>query len=89
MILNTTTAVYIGIVYSYLPFMVLPIYAKLEKHDPTLIEAAAGPRLRAVARLLEGHRPAVAAGHHRRLAPVFIPSSASSSSPICSAAPTR
>lgn len=39
-ILQTTTAVYIGIVYSYLPFMILPIYANLEKHDPSLIEAA-------------------------------------------------
>ena len=33
-------AVYIGIVYSYLPFMILPIYANLEKMDPSLIEAA-------------------------------------------------
>ena len=40
-ILNTTTAVYIGIVYSYLPFMVLPLYATLEKLDPSLLEAAA------------------------------------------------
>ncbi|MGF0537317.1 ABC transporter permease subunit [Agrobacterium sp. ES01] len=39
-ILNTNTAVYIGIVYSYLPFMVLPLYAALEKMDGTLIEAA-------------------------------------------------
>ncbi len=39
-ILNTDTAVYIGIVYSYLPFMVLPIYSALEKMDYTLIEAA-------------------------------------------------
>ncbi|MGD9510111.1 MAG: ABC transporter permease subunit [Geminicoccaceae bacterium] len=39
-ILQTVTAVYIGIVYSYLPFMILPIYANLEKHDPTLLEAA-------------------------------------------------
>ncbi|MDR9758584.1 ABC transporter permease subunit [Rhizobium redzepovicii] len=39
-ILNTTTAVYIGIVYSYLPFMVLPLYSALEKMDGTLIEAA-------------------------------------------------
>jgi len=39
-ILNTNTAVYIGIVYSYLPFMVLPIYATLEKLDYSLIEAA-------------------------------------------------
>jgi putrescine transport system permease protein len=39
--LSTDTAVYIGIVYSYLPFMVLPIYATLEKMDESLIEAAA------------------------------------------------
>ncbi|CAA7616854.1 ABC transporter permease subunit [Magnetospirillum sp. UT-4] len=40
-ILNTDAAVYIGIVYSYLPFMVLPLYATLEKLDPSLLEAAA------------------------------------------------
>jgi putrescine transport system permease protein len=40
-IMNTTTAVYIGIVYSYLPFMVLPLYASLEKIDARLLEAAA------------------------------------------------
>jgi putrescine transport system permease protein len=39
-ILNTNWAVYIGIVYSYLPFMVLPLYAALEKLDGTLLEAA-------------------------------------------------
>ncbi|MDB2552841.1 ABC transporter permease subunit [Paracoccus sp. (in: a-proteobacteria)] len=39
-IMNTTTAVYIGIVYTYLPFMILPIYATLEKMDGALIEAA-------------------------------------------------
>jgi putrescine transport system permease protein len=48
--LSTDTAVYIGIVYSYLPFMVLPLYATLEKLDETLLEAAADlgcPRWRA------------------------------------------
>ena len=39
-ILNTNSAIYIGIVYSYLPFMVLPIYSALEKMDHSLIEAA-------------------------------------------------
>jgi len=39
-ILNTNVAVYIGIVYAYLPFMVLPIYASLEKLDVDLLEAA-------------------------------------------------
>jgi putrescine transport system permease protein len=38
---NTEIAVFIGIVYSYLPFMVLPLYAALEKLDTTLLEAAA------------------------------------------------
>lgn len=38
---NTTTAVYVGIVYSYLPFMALPIYASLERLDRDLLEAAA------------------------------------------------
>jgi putrescine transport system permease protein len=40
-ILSTNVAVYIGIVYSYLPFMVLPLYAALEKMDESLLEAAA------------------------------------------------
>ncbi|MCK0197035.1 ABC transporter permease subunit [Ancylobacter sp. 6x-1] len=40
-LLNTDTAVYIGIVYSYLPFMILPLYSALEKMDETLLEAAA------------------------------------------------
>ncbi|MBS0535742.1 MAG: ABC transporter permease subunit [Proteobacteria bacterium] len=46
-LLNTEFAVHLGIVYSYLPFMVLPIYAVLERMDWTLLEAAedlgAGP----------------------------------------------
>jgi putrescine transport system permease protein len=40
-LMQTDFAVYIGIVYSYLPFMILPLYANLEKHDPALLEAAA------------------------------------------------
>ena len=40
-ILNTNLAVYIGIVYSYLPFMILPLFANLVKHDQSLLEAAA------------------------------------------------
>jgi putrescine transport system permease protein len=38
--MNTDFAVYVGIVYSYLPFMILPLYANLEKMDLTLLEAA-------------------------------------------------
>jgi putrescine transport system permease protein len=39
--LSSDAAVYIGIVYTYLPFMVLPLYATLEKMDESLLEAAA------------------------------------------------
>jgi len=46
-LLYTPTAVVIGLVYAYLPFMILPIYGSVEKLDGTLIEAAydlgAGP----------------------------------------------
>jgi putrescine transport system permease protein len=39
--ISTDTAIFLGIVYTYLPFMVLPIYATLERMDETLLEAAA------------------------------------------------
>lgn len=40
-IIGTEWAIYLGIVYSYLPFMVLPLYTTLEKMDLSLLEAAA------------------------------------------------
>lgn len=40
-ILHTQTAVYIGVVYSYLPFMILPLFANLTRMDMSLLEAAA------------------------------------------------
>ncbi len=40
LLLQTDFAIYIGIVYSYLPFMILPLYSNLEKMDLTLLEAA-------------------------------------------------
>ena len=39
--LSTDSAMYLGIVYSYLPFMILPLYATLAKMEPALLEAAA------------------------------------------------
>jgi putrescine transport system permease protein len=39
--LQTDFAVYLGIVYTYLPFMILPLYANLVKLDETLLEASA------------------------------------------------
>jgi len=53
-ILNTNWAVYIGIIYSYLPFMILPLYASLERMDESLLEAAAdlgSPPMRAFWRI--------------------------------------
>jgi len=38
--LSTDSAMYLGMVYSYLPFMILPLYATLAKMDPALLEAA-------------------------------------------------
>ena len=40
-ILHTPIAVYVGIVYSYVPFLILPLYATLIRLDPVLLEAAA------------------------------------------------
>jgi putrescine transport system permease protein len=40
-LLYTDFAVYVGIVYSYLPFMILPLYANLERQDLNLLDAAA------------------------------------------------
>jgi putrescine transport system permease protein len=39
-LMNTDFAVYLGMVFCYLPFMLLPLYARLERQDATLIEAA-------------------------------------------------
>jgi putrescine transport system permease protein len=64
--LASDTAIYIGVVYSYLPFMVLPLYATLEKMDESLLEAAADlgcPRWKAFwALTLPLSLPGVAAG---------------------------
>jgi putrescine transport system permease protein len=40
-LIATPFAVQIGLIYTYLPFMILPLYASLEKQDPSLLEAAA------------------------------------------------
>jgi putrescine transport system permease protein len=64
--LSSDTAIFIGVVYSYLPFMVLPLYATLEKMDETLLEAAADlgcPRWKTFWLVtLPLSRPGVAAG---------------------------
>jgi spermidine/putrescine transport system permease protein len=65
-VMYTPIAVSIGLTYSYLPFMVLPIYASLEKMDSRLIEAAfdlGADRRRALTRvILPLAMPGIAAG---------------------------
>ena len=61
-LLQTDFAVYVGIVYSYLPFMILPLYTNLEKHDPTLLEAAADLGARPLRAFLAITLPQSAAG---------------------------
>jgi putrescine transport system permease protein len=72
-LLYTDTAMYIGIVYTYLPFMVLPLYARLSRLDPALMEAAAdlgAPPWRVFVRvILPLSLPGVVAG----AALVFVP----------------
>jgi putrescine transport system permease protein len=72
-LLYTDTAVYLGMVYTYLPFMVLPLYARLSRLDPALMEAAAdlgAPPWRVFLRvILPLSLPGVAAG----AALVFVP----------------
>jgi putrescine transport system permease protein len=65
--------VYIGIVYSYLPFMILPLYANLEKHDLTLIEAAADLGARPVTAFLRITLPQSLPGIVAGSLLVFIP----------------
>jgi putrescine transport system permease protein len=71
--LYTRFAMYVGIVYCYLPFMVLPLYARLSKLDPALEEAAAdlgaGPARVFLSVTLPLSAPGIAAG----LALVFMP----------------
>jgi putrescine transport system permease protein len=62
-LLQTDFAVYIGIVYSYLPFVILPLYTNLEKHDPRR-QAAARIRLDYAAAVARRHPRRVAAGVH-------------------------
>ena len=89
-LLYTENAMYIGIVYTYLPFMVLPLYARLSRLDPALLEAAGdlgAPPWRA---FLLGDAAAVAA---RRAGPgscwCSFPRSANTSSRNCSAVRRR
>ena len=65
-LLYNNGAVLLGLVYGYLPFMVLPVYATLERLDPALVEAAADLGAQALAYAVARHPAALRAGHSRR-----------------------
>ena len=71
--MQTNFAVYIGIVYSYLPFMILPLYNNLEKHDPALLEAAADLGARPLTSFLRITLPQSVDGIVAGFLLVFIP----------------
>jgi putrescine transport system permease protein len=71
--LQTDFAVYLGMVYSYLPFMVLPLYSAIEKLDLSLLEAAADLGCRPVKAFLTVTLPLTAEGILAGCLLVFIP----------------
>ena len=68
-ILYTNFAIMLGLLYSFLPFMVLPIYASLEKLDFRLVEAGFDLYATRAQGAAAHHHPAGQARHHRRLHP--------------------
>jgi putrescine transport system permease protein len=76
--LQTNFAMYVGIVYSYLPFMVLPLYTAIEKLDLSLLEAAADLGCRPVKTFFRITVPLTRSGIVAGCMLVFIPRSASS-----------
>lgn len=72
-IIGTEWAIHLGIVYAYLPFMVLPLYATLEKLDTSLLEAAADLGARPLAAFLTVTLPLSLPGVVAGCLLVFIP----------------
>ena len=64
---HTNIAVYIGMVYSYLPFLVMPLYAHLVKMDLTLARSGLRSRRETVEGVLADHVAAVEERHYRGL----------------------
>lgn len=73
-LLYTPLAVFIGLVYGELPFMILPLYAVLQKIDPALLEAAQDLGASRVATFLKVTLPLSAPGLAAGAVLVFIPS---------------
>ncbi len=71
--LQTNFAVYLGIVYTYLPFMILPLYANLVKLDEALLEASADLGARPVSTFLNVTLPLSMSGIVAGFMLVFVP----------------
>lgn len=71
--LQTPFAVYLGIVYTYLPFMVLPLYATLVKLDESLLEASADLGARPIPTFLHVTLPLSMPGIIAGFMLVFVP----------------
>ena len=85
-LLATPIAVVLGLTYNFLPFLVLPLYASLERLDHRLLEAAQRPVRQPGAGVPPGHAAAVDARPGRRHAAVLHPGQpATTSTPNCSA----
>lgn len=87
-ILHTNLAVYIGIVYAYLPFMVLPIYTALTRIDYSLVEASLDLGARPLKTFFQVIVPLTKGGIIAGSMLVFIPAVGSSLSRNCWAART-
>ena len=85
--LATDHAVYLGIVYSYFPFMVLPLYAALARMDEALLEAAADLGAPPWRTFLASRYRSRCPASWRDVSSASSRSPASSSFPICSARP--
>ena len=72
-IMQTNLAVYIGVVYTYLPFMILPLYTSLVKQDGALLEAAADLGARPMAAFMSITLPLSIPGMAAGCLLVFIP----------------
>ena len=72
-LLFTNSAILIGLVYGHLPFMVLPLYTNLEKHDPILLDAAQDLGASAWQRFWKVTWPLSLPGVYAGSALVFIP----------------
>ena len=72
-LMNNAFAVHLGIIYAYLPFMILPLYASIERLDPTLLEAAADLGSRPWRRFLSVTLPLTLPGIVAGTLLVFVP----------------